>query len=143
MKREILIPLLILILGLLFIIINIVIFCSKGNSWLISKKLKIGAMILSLTGIIACGSPPKVSCYEQPPSKDYIDSIANARKQDSIKTAKEQKQITDSIANAQEEQKKIDSLAKIKHKKKPPVIKPTCYKPVQKTCYAPVKKQPE
>jgi hypothetical protein len=133
MKKEILIPVLLLLLGFVFIIINVIVYVSGGNSWLIGKKLKIGALILSLTGIFSCGSPPKPTCYELPPLKKYIDSMANVRKQDSIKEAEKQKLVDDSIANINEQRKK-DSLAKIKHKKKHP-----CYMPPKKTCYAPVK----
>jgi hypothetical protein len=138
MKKEILIPILLLILGLMFIIINIIVYLSKGNNWVISKKLKLGALILSLTSIFSCGSPPKPTCYELPPSKEYKDSMANIRKQDSIKDAEKQKLIDDSIANVNEQREK-DSLAKIKDKKKPPKIIHPCYMPPKKTCYAPVK----
>jgi hypothetical protein len=129
MKKEIVFPVLLIILGILFILINLIVFISKGNGWFIKQKLKVGALILSLSGIFACGSPPKVSCYDQAPSKEYTDSIAIVKRQDSIKNAENQKQIEDSIANVMKEQKKKDSLAKIKHKKKPP-IRHTCYKPV-------------
>ncbi len=136
MKKEILIPVLLLFLGLLFTIINLIVYFSKGNSWLVSKKLRIGAMMLSLTGILACGSPPKPSCYEVAPSKEYLDSMANIRKQDSIMEMEKQKYIDDSIANVMEEQRIKDSLSKIKHKKKPPVIKPICYRPAPRPkCY--------
>jgi hypothetical protein len=138
MKKEILIPVLLLMLGFVFIIINIIVYVSKGNSWLIGKKLKVGALMLSLTGIFSCGSPPKPTCYELPPSKEYIDSMANVRKQDSIKEAEKQKLIDDSIANVNKQREK-DSLTKIKHKKKPPTIIHPCYMPPKKTCYAPVK----
>jgi hypothetical protein len=133
MKREIVIPVLISVLGLVFIIINIIVLVSRGNSWLIKRKLKVGAMILSLTGILACGSPQQPTCYQQPVTNDHADSIADAKKQDSLK----QKLADDSIVNVMNEQRKKDSLAKINHKKKPKVIKPTCYKPAppRPTCY--------
>jgi hypothetical protein len=129
MKKEILIPIILIVLGLIFILIHFFIYFTKGNSWFIKKKLKVGVLILSLSGIFACGSPPKVSCYDQAPSKEHTDSIAIVKRQDSITNADKQKQIEDSIANVKEGQKKKDSLAKIKLKKKPP-IRHTCYKPV-------------
>jgi hypothetical protein len=140
MKREILVPLILSFLGLLFVIINIILFFLKSNGWLISKKLKVGALILSLSGIFGCGSPPQRSCYRMPPSTEYLDSIKNIEKMDSIKTAENQKRIEDSIAK--EEKRKKDSIARKKHIKKDSIVEPSCYKmPPQKTCYAPVKKQ--
>lgn len=129
MKKEILIPLSLLLLGFLFIIINLIVYLSKGNSWLIGKKLKVGALILSLTTVFSCGSPPRVTCYDPAPPKEYTDSIAEVKRQDSIKEAEKQKNIEDSVALANEKQRKKDSIAKIKHNKKPPE-KHTCYKSV-------------
>jgi hypothetical protein len=136
MKKEHIFPVLIIALGLVFAIIDILIFFSGGNAWLISKKLKIGAMILTLTGILACGSHPRPTCYDTAPPKEYLDSIENVRKQDSILKAEKEKFKEDSIADAEKEKQKKDSLVKVKHKKKTPV-KPTCYKPVppRLSCY--------
>lgn len=106
MKKEILVPTLLFFLGLIFIIINIILYFSRGNSWLIGKKLKIGAMILSLSGIIGCGTTPQPTCYEVPPSKEYLDSLADIRKKDSILAL--EKKIIDSL-NVVEKQK-FDSL---------------------------------
>ncbi len=113
MKKEILIPALLLILGLVFIIINIIVYVSKGNSWLIGKKLKVGALILTLTGVFSCGSPPKPTCYEMPPSQDYLDSMAEVRKKDSILAL--EKKIIDSL-NAVEKQK-YDAMEAAKKEK--------------------------
>jgi len=136
MKKEILIPVLLLFLGLIFIIINILVFFSKGNKRLINRKLKVGALILSLTGILACGSHQHPTCYQKPVTNNEADSIAEIKKQDSIRNAGIQKHLDDSITGVKEEQRKKDSLAKIKHKKKPSVIEPTCYKPAPRsTCY--------
>jgi hypothetical protein len=129
MKKEIVFPVLLIILGILFILINLIVFISNGNGWFIKRKIKVGALIISLSGIFACGSPSKVSCYDQAISKEYKDSLAKVKRQDSIKNAEEKKLVENSISYVIEEQKKKDSLAKIKHKKKPP-IPHTCYKPV-------------
>ena len=129
MKKEILIPILLCFLAFLFIIINIVVYFTKGNTWFVHQKLKIGAMIISFTGILACGSPPKPTCYDTAPSKEYTDSITKVKKQDSINVIEKQKHIDDSVANSNEISRKKDSIAKIKHKKKIP-IKPVCYRPV-------------
>ncbi len=101
MKKEILIPALLLLLGLIFIIINIIVYFSKGNTWLISKKLKVGALILSLTALFSCGSSShnnEPTCYITPIPK-YTDSIHKEKqKQDSILNIENQKRINDSIA---------------------------------------------
>jgi hypothetical protein len=141
MKKEIIMPVLIIFFGTLFLAINIFVFFSKGNKWLIKKKLKVGALILALTSIVACHTMPKPTCYDATtiPSIEEKDSIANAIKQDSIKEAEKQKQWNDSIANANEEKRKKDSIANIKNIKTD-TIQPTCYKmPPPKTCYAPAR----
>jgi hypothetical protein len=111
MKKEILIPVLLMFLGVVFVIINIIVYFTKGNNWVVSKKMKVGALILTLTSIVACHTVPKPTCYDVAitPSKDYTDSIAAANKKDSIK----QMQINDSIANINKI--RMDS------------IRPTCY----------------
>jgi hypothetical protein len=138
MRKEILIPFLLLILGLVFIIINIIVYFSVGNPWVVAKKLKVGAMILSLTGMFACGTnnTNDLTCYKSP-KQSYKDSIAEVKKQDSIKTAGIQKHIDDSIAAAKEKKRKKDSIAKIK-KRNP--VRPVCYGAPRNTCYTQVKK---
>ena len=135
MKKEILIPILIVFLGLIFVFINAMVFFTKGNAWLIKKKLKVGAMILSLTGILACGSHFG-TCYG--PTKEQLEKARqdSIRIWDSIaKIEAEEKRIQDSVAGVTEKRMK-DSVARIKHKTKTQ-IKPVCYRPV-KTCYKPV-----
>jgi len=136
MKKEYSLPLILAVLGLLFITINIILFFSKANKKLIRYKLKTGAMILSITALASCGSPkePAPTCYSEAVN-DY-DSLANIKKQDSLAGIEKQKRIDDSIQASLEEQRIKDSILK---KKKPPVVNPTCYKPVQKTCYVKVK----
>lgn len=139
MKKEIIIPALIIFLGVIFVFINILVFFSKGNNKFIKKKLKVGAIILSLTGIIACGTPhtEQPTCYIDTLPDKYADSIAEQKKLDSIKSAQRQKQIDDSLAKAIDEKHKKDSIAKIK-KKNP--VRPVCYGPPKNTCYTQVKK---
>jgi hypothetical protein len=137
-KKEIIIPLILVCLSIVFVLINVLVFFSKGNHRLIKEKLKVGALILTLSSIVACHTMPKPTCYDVTtiPSKEKTDSIANAIKQDSIKLAKNEKRLNDSISNANEEKRKKDSIANIKSD----TIQPTCYKmPPQKTCYAPAR----
>ncbi len=63
MKKEILIPTLIILLGVIFVFINIMVFFTKGSSWFVKKKLKVGALILTLTSIAACHTVPRPTCY--------------------------------------------------------------------------------
>ena len=121
------------------------VFFTKGNAWLIKRKLKVGAIIISLTGIFACSSPHP-TCYETISKKEadsirLLDSLNKVKElkqnhmDDSISSAKEEKRISDSI---DKKKKKKDSIANIKHKKKPNVIKPICYGAPANTCYSQV-----
>ncbi len=145
MKKEIVIPVLLIILGLVFVIINALVFVFKGNPRLIKRKLKVGAMILTLSSIAACHTIPERTCYKVSisPIEDNNDTISIANKEDSIKIVNNQSRINDSIAKINEENRKKDSIANIKSIKGD-TIQPTCYKmPPQKTCYAPVRNKPE
>jgi hypothetical protein len=124
MKKEILIPFMLLFLGLIFTMINIIIYFSKRNSWFISKKLKVGAMIITFIGILSCGSTsqPDIktsTCYAPIPQDINKDSIELVKKKyiDSITKVKGEKQKKDSIQKSNKK-KKI-------RKKEPP--QPTCY----------------
>lgn len=98
MKKEIILPLIIILLGIIFLLINIIVFFSKGNTWFVKKKLKVGAMILTLTSITACHTVPRHTCYEPVQTKVDTDSTNYSRQQDSIKKADNNKRINDSIA---------------------------------------------
>jgi hypothetical protein len=130
MKKDILIPVLLIFLGLIFIFINIMVFFSK-NRWFISRKLKVGALIISLTSILACGVPGnQESAYSI--ENNHVDSIAKQKKQDSIKEKTDSISIAnkkDSINKANQLKHKKDSIFKIKTKKKALIV-PTCYDPV-------------
>jgi hypothetical protein len=132
MKKEIIFPVILIILGLIFCVINMLVYFTKGNHHIIRRKIKVGALIISLTGILACGTSPtqKTTCYSDSVSTNKKDGF----NQDSIKNAEKQRQTDDSITNVKEKQQKKDSLAKKNHKKKPPVAKPVCYR---QTCYTP------
>lgn len=62
-KKDLLAPIAIISLSIIFAIFSIAVFMTKGkSSFWISKKFKIGALLLTFTSIVAC--KPKVSCYE-------------------------------------------------------------------------------
>ena len=124
MKNKLITPLINLLTGFVFVCIDALVYCSGGNHWLISKKLKIGAVLISLTGIIACGGGTdhsNVKCYK--PESLREDSIAKAKaweKEEAIEKAiKKAKQ--DSINSTKTKQNLVP-------KPKPtPILMKTCY----------------
>ncbi|MDD3626457.1 MAG: hypothetical protein PHV06_03990 [bacterium] len=69
MKKEIIIPIYLFGISILFIIVSFLLFLSGGkNAKLLSKKLKLGALIISLTAALGCTpiNPHVTSCYVPP-----------------------------------------------------------------------------
>ena len=119
MKKEILIPALLVFLGLIFIIFNLIVYFSRGNAWFIAKKIKVGALILSLTAFISCG--PNANSFpvkNEPITKDFKDSIAEKNRQDSMEALNKKRRIEDSIVMSIKKGEMQDSIK--------PVM---CYKP--------------
>ena len=120
MKNKLITPLINLLTGFMFVCIDALVYCSGGNHWLISKKLKIGAVLISLTGIIACGggnTQREDTCYKtaNPHRKDSIAKV-RTREKDSIEKAKQ-----DSMKAAKAKQNLVP-------KPKPtPILMKTCY----------------
>ena len=78
MKKEFLIPTTIILLTAVFGIISVVVFITNGKSafWL-SKKMKIGALLLTLS-VTSCGrfKKPVVMCYAMPaPNSIYVNEL--------------------------------------------------------------------
>jgi hypothetical protein len=88
LKRHVVIPVVIIFVAAAFVIASILVYFSRGRSSLIRKKLRIGAVLIYLTGLVSCDlidgdTPP--TCYvplpppnefritEPGPSKDGID----------------------------------------------------------------------
>lgn len=71
MKKEIYLPLVLIGLSAAFITVSFLVWLTRGNDSLLKKKLRIGAMILLLTGT-AVGCSPEPSCYVPNPT-DEID----------------------------------------------------------------------
>ncbi|MEN8251316.1 MAG: hypothetical protein ABFS32_20460 [Bacteroidota bacterium] len=74
-KKDWYVPILVIGLSAVFVIVSLAVFLTKGKSsyWL-SKKLKIGGLIISLTAITqqACTS----SCYDPiPPNNFTVDDV--------------------------------------------------------------------
>lgn len=68
MKKELIIPIIIAGLTIAFVVVSALVWLSRGNAGLISKKLKLGALLLTFTSITNFASGQEyVSCYIGPP----------------------------------------------------------------------------
>ena len=78
MKKELFIPFIVAGLGVAFLLISLLVFLSRGNGALIRKKLKIGGLIISLSGLAAgCPGP---TCYDPVANNQFsIDSSQGYR----------------------------------------------------------------
>ncbi|MBP7508164.1 MAG: hypothetical protein KA807_10105 [Prolixibacteraceae bacterium] len=80
--RRIISPFALILLFIAFAVITAIVFLQKGrNTKWISRKMKLGAAILTITGITT-GCPPQVTCYDPVPSNffqfDQINYDENA-----------------------------------------------------------------
>jgi len=73
MKREIWIPMAVLGLCLVFALICLGLSLWRRNGWLLKKKLRVGAMLLTLTGFVATGGP--VACCYATAGDDTMVSL--------------------------------------------------------------------
>jgi len=78
MKKEQYLPVIIFILSAALIIVSLMVFISNGNQYWLKRKLKLGALILTLTASIsAC--QPIISCYDPAPTDYmYIENTPNS-----------------------------------------------------------------
>lgn len=103
MKKEILIPLLLIVLLIFFWAISLMVFINPRPNW-VRYKLKMGGLILSLTFIASCG-PSQTKCYDVAAIQDSVkspDSLAI----NSIKNTE-----TDSVAIVKPRKKKNNSIS--------------------------------
>jgi len=64
-KKEILVPLAVVVLSIAFVGISAMVVLSRGHPWCIKKKLRIGAVLLTLTGAATTGcGGHQISCYD-------------------------------------------------------------------------------
>lgn len=65
MKNLNIVPLVLLVLALAFVVISLAVYLSRGkNKYFLAKKLKLGAMIISLTAVTNGCRTPVVTCYK-------------------------------------------------------------------------------
>ncbi|MDD3626455.1 MAG: hypothetical protein PHV06_03980 [bacterium] len=87
MKKEIIIPIYLIGLSLVFVIVSLLLFLTGGkNTKLLSRKLKIGALIITMTAILGCGGSNSqqamVTCYKPAPP-DFF-SITDENRKDGV-----------------------------------------------------------
>ena len=74
-KKAVYIPVVFIVLGLLFLGVSFLVYLTKGKDSLIKRKLRIGALLLTITGfsITGCsGGGGVVSCYIGPAPNNFI-----------------------------------------------------------------------
>jgi hypothetical protein len=76
MKKEILIPVIVVLLSIVFIVTCVIVYITKGNSYWISKKIKIGALLLALSSTPLISRDTKM-CYIKQSPKITIESDQN------------------------------------------------------------------
>ncbi len=77
-KNEILIPIFIVLLSVVFAMVSLVVILTSGKSkfW-VSKKMKIGAVLLTLSAVVSCNNAGNgtVTCYDMPePNNMWIEN---------------------------------------------------------------------
>jgi hypothetical protein len=73
------------VLGLIFVVLGVIsllVILSRGNPSIVRQKIKIGALILTITSLLAgCGSPNNnvvhVDCYAKPVEADQMSLVCN------------------------------------------------------------------
>jgi len=75
MKKHLLIPVSLIVLSLLFLFFSFLVYISRNKASLIKKKLRIGALLLGMTGLSlsSCSTPPMRTCYK--PAYDLMFAI--------------------------------------------------------------------
>jgi hypothetical protein len=74
MKKELYIPLILIGLSVAFVVVSFLLWLSRGNDSLLKKKLRIGAIILSLTGTaVGCGGCGETCYLKIPDNQFYLE----------------------------------------------------------------------
>lgn len=123
-KRDIILPVLFIILSAFFVFICFLIITGGPVKRLLRLKLRTGAMMLALTASVGCHHPVQPSCYEVEAIKTDTTTLNDTIAEGSPRKAMIPKEKT--IKGKTEPQGKADTIVPVK---KPPV--PTCYVPVR------------
>jgi hypothetical protein len=124
-KRDILLPLLFIVLSTVFVLIGFMIFVSGPGKRLLRLKLRTGAMMLALTASVSCHHPVQPSCYEVEAVKTDVTTVDDSILKKSPRKAIIQKEQTKKGKKTTSNDI-LDTIA--------PVIdqpRPTCYAPVR------------
>jgi hypothetical protein len=127
MKKEIIIPVFVFLLTIAFAFVALLVFITRANPALIKTKLKLGALILSLSGLMSCGLN-QPSCYEPLVKKDTLKVT------DTIPAKKDTVQAKDTLVKVKKIKKiKKEALLRdtvINESNPKEYQHPTCYIPV-------------
>ena len=84
-RKQILVPVLVAVLSVAFVFVSFLVFVTRGNASLIRKKLKLGAVILSLTGVVLGGCREgEITCYAPILPSDRIEFYSPGVTEDGI-----------------------------------------------------------
>jgi hypothetical protein len=73
MKGNLYIWIIFIGLSVAFATVSVLVYFSRGkNKFLIAKKIRIGALIISLTGAVNSCAPPVVTCYKPAPVVNVV-----------------------------------------------------------------------
>jgi len=84
MSKKIVNQLLFIILSATYIFVNTLVILTKGNNRIIRRKLKTGALLLSVSSLIACHTSSKPTCYSVTTLNKPSDSSSVVNKKDSV-----------------------------------------------------------
>jgi len=65
LRKYLVVPMLLVGLGTAFAIVCVLLALNRGSATLLRRKLRIGAMILTLQGVATTGSMASATCYDQ------------------------------------------------------------------------------
>ena len=133
-KENFIIPVILFFLSIAFLFVSLLVRLRKNNPVLISRKIKLGAAVITLTSLLsACtGNPPieQETCYKEV-SNDTQNYTIKKNTTVTHDTLKEESQNAD--PGKKPLNKKYHNLLRDSVKIEPPVQNATCYAPVADT----------
>ncbi|HNQ69197.1 MAG TPA: hypothetical protein PKN32_12515 [Bacteroidales bacterium] len=91
MKNLNIVPVSLIVLAIAFVVVSVMVYFTRGkNKYFLTKKLKIGAMIITLTAVTNGCRVPVVTCYKPAPPP-RIMSLQATESLDEIRISKDEK----------------------------------------------------
>ncbi len=126
MRKENFIPIALVFLGIIFVVISLIVFFTKGKScYFIKKKLKVGALIISLTAILngnslsadynhkkTCYMPIHTDEFEEKESKKETITVSSPIKDNIITYSLSKKEPIKGFVSNAEKNKMLNSVLK-------------------------------